>query len=750
MTKSLLSTVLLSMMIGIGVAQTKINPCGMNIMQDYYSKTMPGYKERLDAVNAKTAQEFETYKQALANASNPASRSAALSASYQFTVPVVFHILHTNGPENVADADCISALAQVNSDYGRLGSDVALIDPLYEPLYVDSKMKFVLAKKDPAGNCTSGIVHHYDENTKWGRNLTNYKYSTVGTYNWSPNRYLNIYVVDDIASSGPGQTIGYTYVPGTAPNVGADAIVYNRNFLTGTNGGCGGLWARSLSHEIGHWFGLIHVFGSTNEPGIVCGNDDVADTPPTAGFFSTCPSYLTLNDSCSPGHRPNLNNIMDYSGVPRMFTQGQTDKMRFTAQNATANRNYLVDTTNLVFTGLLIQTVVSINPTTGDTTFSYAPAPANVCAPVADFYANKASSCQGQAVIYNSTSYNNTTGLTYSWAFEGGAPATSTLATPSVIYSVPGNYSTTLTVTNAAGTSTKVRNPFLGVSWHVDQSSYPASEGFETSASTGYLPAGWKAVNPDYLTIGWQYANYGSNSSKCMILPNANGLSTMFTGGNVDILETAQYNFSNTTGLSVAYDYSYARKTGVTGDEFTFEYSTDCGGTWNKLTTPTATALASSSGGVVNAPYIPYTQAKWKTQTYSATALTLLNNKPDVKFRFIFKNAPSGTAQNFYLDNFNVSGTVGLEELANTIGLNIYPNPTMTSSTLEFTSPVDAKAVVNVYDVTGRMVEEAGFTAAAGSVSRYEVNQHAMLRAGIYFITLDLNNQKVTRKLVIE
>lgn len=753
MKKSLLSTALLSMMVGVGISQTQINPCATYQMQDYHSKTIPGYKQKLDAVNAKTAQEFEAYKQALAASNNQASRSA-MPATYTFTVPVVFHILHTNGPENVADAICVSALDQVNKDFGRLGSDVSAIDPLYEPLYVDSKMKFVLAKKDPSGNCTSGIVHHYDVNTKWGRSLSDYKYSTIGTYNWSPTKYLNIYIVDDIASSGPGQTIGYTYLPGTSPNVGSDAIVYNRNFLTGTNG-CGDPWVRSLSHEIGHWFGLSHTFGSTNEPGVVCGNDDIADTPPTSGFFSTCPPYLTLSDSCSLGHRPNMNNIMDYSGVPKMFTQGQTDKVRFSAQSGTASRNNVVDTSNLVFTGILSMTMTVVtNTVTGrnDTIRTYAPAPASVCAPIADFYATKARTCQLQAVVYNSTSFNNTAGLTYSWTFEGGAPATSTLATPSVTYSVPGNYSTTLTVTNAAGTSTKVRTPFPTVEWHADQASYPAMEGFETAALTGALPAGWKAINPDYATITWEYANYGSNSSKCLVLPNANGVGNMtFLGSNVDMLETALYNFSNTSNIGVSFDYSYARKTGVSGDLFKVEYSTDCGGTWNNMAgTPSTTLMATSTGSVVNAPYIPYNQSKWKTFSYQASALTALANKPDVKFRFTFTNASNGQAQNLYLDNFNVSGTVGLEELEATIGLSIYPNPTTSSSTMEFTSPVDAKAVVTVYDVTGRMVEEANFRAAAGTATKYHVNKNATLTSGIYFVTLNLNDQKITKKLVIE
>lgn len=759
MNKVLLTATAVCLLGAAANSQNRSRACGSDEAKDYLIKNLPGYKQQLESAEKQNAIAFQAYLNQM-----PAQRGAN-SALTTYTIPVVFHVLHTNGPENVSDAACIAALDNVNLDYARKKGDTLSIDPLYEPLYVNSRIKFVLAKKDPAGNCTNGIIHHYDENTIWKQNpsLYNYIYSNVGTNNWSPSKYLNVYVVAQIQGGiQAGVEIGgYTYKPGTAPNVGSDAIVLSTGLLYDPA-------SKGLSHEIGHWLGLSHVFDDNggfrtpestgNTPpygvGFKCGNDDIADTPKTPGFLSICPNYLTLLDSCDVGKRPNIHNIMDYANCPIMFTQGQTDKMRFTLASSTANRNYLVSNRNLSRAGYLTETY-TLNPTNNLDTiaFAYTVAPSTTCGPIADFYANKAKSCQGQAVLYNSTSYNNATGLSYAWAFEGGAPATSTLATPSVIYAIPGNYSTTLTVTNAAGTSTKIRNPFISTAFHSQDVSYPASEGFET-ASVGAMPAGWTIINKDYGTLTWETANYGSTSSKCMILPNANYPNINLNDarpGDVDILETSIYNLSNVTNLTVSYDYSYARKLATVKDEvFSFEYSLDCGGNWKALgTTPTPTVM-SASGGTLTSPYVPFNQSKWVTKTYNGAALTLITNKPDVKFRFVFANTSIANAQNLYIDNFNISGTVGLSELANNIGLNIYPNPTSSSSTLEFSSPVDSKVFVSVFDVTGRVVEEAGFTAAAGNLTKYEVNRNSMLKPGVYFVNLSLDGQKVTKKLIVE
>jgi PKD repeat protein len=705
-----------------------VQPCATYGAQEYFIKTIPGYKEQVKAAEAEIAKNFAKYKE------NKALNKTAFTPAKSYTIPVVFHILHTGqsigSVPNLNESVFINAINQVNRDFQRKGADTTDIDPLYEPLYINSRIHFALAKKDPMGNCTNGIVRHYNPNTQWTQtNLYNYIYSTIGTSNWLPSSYMNVYIVDAIIPAGEvaggGTIVGYTYIPGTSPNIGSDAIVYDANFLSGINS------IRSLSHEIGHWLGLSHPFGGSNNAGVICGNDDIDDTPATAGYYSTCPDYLTLNDSCAPGTRPNMQNIMDYSGCPKMFSQGQVEKMHSVLESSVAKRDSLVGVANLIKTGLLNNT----SPVT--------------CAPIADFWANKTNVCSGQVANYVNTSYNSNP-TSFAWTFEGGSPSTSTLAAPSVTYSNPGKYAVSLTVTNASGTSTITREEFMNSSWNADDTSFPYSESFENG-----LPAKWNIVNPNYASVAWSTALYGSQGTeKCLILPNANasfGFSD--TRSHVDILETPQFNFSNTSALSLSYDYSFARKPGVTGDQFKFEYSLDCGGTWTALSGNASTAAnqMATSGGTMTVPYIPNAANKWVTRSYNATTLNALNNKRDVKFRFWFQNDPSmGDAQNLYIDEFKISGTVGLNELENELGLAIYPNPTSSTSLVEFTTPATSRVLVSVIDVTGRTIEAETINTNSGETVKHTVNKSGALRSGIYFVTINVNNQQITKKLIIE
>lgn len=94
--------------------------------------------------------------------------------------------------------------------------------------------------------------------------------------------------------------------------------------------------------------------------------------------------------------------------------------------------------------------------------------------PVASFSASSSTVCSTNTVSFTNNS-TPASGLTYAWVFEGGTPATSTSANPTVTYAAAGTYDVSLTVTNSANTDEQVSQNLITV--------YPSPSA--TTSSTG-------------------------------------------------------------------------------------------------------------------------------------------------------------------------------------------------------------------------------------------------------------------------
>ena len=706
----------------------KLIPCNTFAAMEEGFKANPGLKEKYEQIQAQMESEYQKLLV------EEAGRSNFKTAATQSVIPVVFHIM---GPQTISDQVFINLISYINNDYGRTGSDVATINPSFSSLYVDSDIRFALAKRDPDGNCTNGIIRHNSDNIYWSQTSPAYNYSGTGTGRWPTNRYLNIYIVECI--SGPSNPCpptgsyigGYTYLPGGTPYTSngnkGDAIVVLKNQLAQSDP----LDSRTLSHEIGHWLNLSHTFGNSNSPvfgnssppSVSCGsatlNDGVADTPETKGYFSICPS--TFSGDCTS--LPNIENIMDYSSCPKMFTQGQITKMRAALGSSTGGRNNLWSTSNMVATGIAAS-------------FS--------CAPIANFVANKFAVCTGNTITFTNQSAVGTSG-TLAWSFEAGSPATSTATAPVVSYATPGTYSVMLTATNASGNNTKTEIAYITVTQGGGGVTLPNVHNFDS----GNLP-GISVINKEAGSVAWALnTSNGANSTTQSIYLNS--ASQTSTGGNIDIFETPVYNFANTNGITLSYYYAYAKKTASQVDSFKVQYSFDCGGTWtNVLGIPSLSTMASNSGGTLSSAFVP-TAAQWKQTNIASALLTSLSNKPSVKFRFYFKSdATVGSSNNIYIDQINLSGAVGLNELENSLGLSIYPNPTNASAVVDFNLISNEKIKIHVMDVVGRIVEESSDISVNGNRGSYTVNKNGNLARGIYIVNIEVNNQRISKKLIVE
>jgi PKD repeat protein len=694
--------------------------CGTDDAMHELFESDPAAKARYENSLKSFNDEVERAPRSLIYKNNPDADAKTLGGYALDTIPVVFHILHTYGPENISDQTVISALEQVNRDFQKLDPDTSQIEPTFLSIADRANVVFVLAKKDPLGNCTNGIIRHYDPNTNWNRTqannngFNNYSYSGTAAGQWDPRNYLNIYIVKDIYTGNPssgGIVVGYTYLPGTwNPGDKRDAIVYNYGFLNGYD-------ARSLSHEIGHWLNLIHTFGSTNSPGSVpcqsgTNNDFVGDTPWTKGYFSTCPKS---NPTTGCSTIENIENIMDYSSCPRMFTAGQVTRMRTLLTSVTADRENLTTVTNKDATGMYI-------------------AGTPVCAPVADFSSIKKFVCEGTAVTLKDASWGGVI-TNRLWTLNGGTPSTDTSAQLSVTYATPGIYAVDLNVSNATGSSSKNDPEAVVVSPLAATQTIGGTEGFEN----GTFPFNDWFINNDNLGTYWDQTT----------LAAATGIASLtldnFSDGNLgaDEFITPAFNLTGVTGTSMTFKLAFAFKasTNLNQDRLVIYSSTNCGQTWTVRRTIGGTGLPSTTT-YYNVPFYP-TPAEWKTETVPLGS-SQISNKPNVRFKFEYYH---DAGNNIYIDDINITGTVDVQQAAaESANINVYPNPSKDHTYVSFTTVSAGSVTIEVLDVLGRTIQTISEKLDAGD---HQTMLSQKLEPGTYFVRLILDNTSVTRKVVM-
>lgn len=226
-----------------------------------------------------------------------------------YTIPVVFHVLHQYGSENISDAQIADGIAILNRDMRKLNADTINIISKFVPLASDIRIVFELAKLDPQGNCTNGIDRIYTSRTNYGDD-------SAKVNPWPRDKYLNIWTAKALQQGWAG----YAYYPSAATGSLSvhDGLMILADYI-GSIGTSNVNKSRTLTHEIGHWLDLGHPWNTTINisinVGIACGDDLVFDTPITKGHTS-CPNLLTpdcMIDDFSAGIF-DFNNVSTSSG----------------------------------------------------------------------------------------------------------------------------------------------------------------------------------------------------------------------------------------------------------------------------------------------------------------------------------------------------------------------------------------------------------------------------------------------------
>lgn len=309
------------------------------------------------------------------------------------SVPVKVHVLRTDaGTGGFTGAAINNIIADMNSFYANAFLEFFLCDAIN---YIDS-------------------TEYYDFSTDEQDALT--------LANNTPN-VINIYFANSVSTEEGGGLCGYAYFPG-----GPEVIMMDNSCAI--NGS-------TMSHEMGHFFGLSHTHGNTNGTlttelvdGSNCdtNGDFICDTAadPQLGYGnvnSSCNYVGTATDANGDNFVPEPLNIMSYSRKEcrTLFSPGQYARIYGVYQ---ASRS--------------VMACPSFN---------------------IDLTANFTRDC-GNSMVVDFT--DTSTGATaWEWDVDGDDIIDYTTQNPSHIYSGQGEYDVTLSISNGSESLTKVYQDYI-------------------------------------------------------------------------------------------------------------------------------------------------------------------------------------------------------------------------------------------------------------------------------------------------
>jgi hypothetical protein len=642
------------------------------------------------------------------------------------TIPVVFHIVHNGDAvgsgENITEAQILSQIDALNQQFNFMDPGIPTVPVPFQSLVADCAIKFCLAKFDPDGNPTTGIIRHQYTNTTWDseNDIDNtLKPATI----WDKNRYLNIWSVRMGGSLQSDGVLAYA----TFPFFGAadeDGVVARYNVI-GTTGTVMTQYnqGKSVTHEVGHWLGLLHTWGT----GAGCGDqgDYISDTPDQDDLNFGCPTFPKVSCAASAPNGDMFMNYMDYTldDCRTMFSKGQSDRMRSILDGSRAS---IKNSANSACYYNLDANVLSV-AYPGD----------SICA--TSFKPIVTLRNEGVVALNSGKFYFQVDGdvvQIFNWNGNIASQEQLDITLPEQ-FTVGGVHTFDVTFGNVNGQASDnfSANDSKSVSFFVTNGGAGAPVPFIEDFQNSFPTTNWSLVNPNN-DITWEknvsFGGYGQSSS-CVWMDNFSFPSN--PGKRKDAFVTESYDFSALTHPQLKFDVAYAQFSAARADSLNIYYSLDCGSNWIKIWNQKGANLASvtTNQTVLFTP----SSSEWKT-----VSVPLMNIAGQSKVSFKFENV-CGWGNALYIDNINVENNIGLgtgETLKTDI--KVFPNPSsnLVALRLPAAHPFNSVRVLNN---VGELVYESILS------DNSHIFSVANLSAGVYFIHLQGSNATQTEKLII-
>lgn len=385
-------------------------------------------------------------------------------ANNNYTIPVVFHIIHPVGQAygTGANISYLQIQSQIDALNAAFGKNYPAYNGQTHPAYAqNTNIRFCLARLPAPATATfytgpQGIeygVRRYADNAVTNNNMSNAgAQALAGLTHPGPtyfpfSDYLNIWVVSNIVNGSAAITMGYATPP--QGNVVLDGIVMRAD-VTGDNSaggnytlGYGLTQGKIMVHEAGHYLNLMHIFqggcaganamGSATDACDLNG-DFICDTEPCTTQNIQCsqpiPNTCAANYQTGTTNMDMIESYMSYADDNCMntFTQDQAQRMWAVLNTSRSN---LWQLTNLGNTG--VSGPSGCNPATLFINLSVT------------------GNCTNSLIAVNNPTAGNSAS-SWTWTAPGSSQPVANTSTFNVIYTTPGLHKVKLAISDGTVT----------------------------------------------------------------------------------------------------------------------------------------------------------------------------------------------------------------------------------------------------------------------------------------------------------
>ncbi|MEP0985580.1 choice-of-anchor J domain-containing protein [Ekhidna sp.] len=571
-----------------------------------------------------------------------------------YQIPVVVHVFH-KGEEvgtgvNLSKERIQEQIDSLTADFRRMNADAVNTPSEFLPVAADVEIEFVLAKQDPQGNPTNGIVRLQGSRDTYRAN--SHRPLLRSESYWPAERYLNIFVLDLEVF------LGYASFPLTSiegitndsEDYIFDGVLIDYQYI-GVNPAAPAFesYGRTLTHEVGHYLGLRHIWGDGG-----CTVDDFVNDTPVAdtdnGDYTSPCTFPNPSDPevCVSGEPEMFQNFMDYTDdiCMNLFTEGQKTRMRTVMDNA-QNRTTLINSAGLIEPSRVANDLAATriqNPEYAICTTNIRPE-----LTVTNYGTNSVSSYKVQLRINGNpigAPLNVNTTLD---SLDSETIAFNTQSVPSTPYTI----SFEITEVNETADGNSSNNIISRIVSNNTAQRLPFNEDFESVL---------KVLGESGSNHPWEIANAPKNSpSNQAFIFKAYNNSEWF--GETTIFKTPVLDLTGIQSGEMLFSFAHANVPSGFYDGLMVKASVDCGETFPDI-------LFSSFGPnlstavAINESFVPANQLEWIDTLLSITDYKEIDG---VQFAFVGIN---GGGNNIYIDDISIIETNLFENDINPRSLN--------------------------------------------------------------------------------